>query len=131
MAEHPNAGLIRRMHEAFAKGDYIATLTELFSEDIVWHLPGRGPLAGDHLGRDAVFAAMREFERLSGRTIRTEVHDILASDEHAVALLRATARRGEKRYDALEMDVYHVRDGKVTEFWSFAEDQRVTDEFWS
>nr|NIO30484.1 hypothetical protein [Gemmatimonadota bacterium] len=45
--------------------------------------------------------------------------------------LRATGTRGGKRYDSLEIDVYHVRDGKVTEFWSFAEDQRVTDEFWS
>ena len=131
MAEHPNAGLIRRAHEAFTNGDYVLVWTELFSKDVVWHLLGNGPLAGDHRGRDAVLAAMRRFEQFSGGTIRVEVHDILANDEHAVALLRATGSRGEKRYEALEMDVYHIRDGEVTEFWSFAEDQHLTDEFWS
>lgn len=131
MAEHSNASLIRRLHQALARGDYVSTLTELFADDVVWHLPGRGPLAGDHVGREAVFAAMRRFEDLSNGTIRVEVHDVLASDAHAVALLRATATRDGKLYDSLEMDVYHVRDGKITEFWSFAEDQRLTDEFWS
>jgi ketosteroid isomerase-like protein len=129
--EHPNAGLIRKLYDALVDGNYVSTLRELFSEDVVWHLPGSGPLSGDRRGRDAVLAAMRQFEERSGGTIRIKVHDILANDEHALALLRATGTRGGKRYDSLEIDVYHVRDGKVTEFWSFAEDQRVTDEFWS
>jgi hypothetical protein len=29
------------------------------------------------------------------------------------------------------MDVYHFGEGKISEFWSFSEDQRATDEFWS
>ena len=45
--------------------------------------------------------------------------------------LRATGMREGKQYDSLQIDVYHIRDGKVTEFWCFAEHQRVTDEFWS
>ena len=119
------------MHEALAQGDHIPTLTELFAQDIVWHLPGRGPLAGNHKGREAVFVAMRRFEELNGGTLRVEVHDVLASDEHAVALLRATGSREGRRYDSLEIDIYHLRNGKITEFWSFAEDQRQTDDFWS
>jgi ketosteroid isomerase-like protein len=129
--EHPNAAVIRKMHQALARGNYVSTLAQLFAEDIVWHLPGSGPLAGRHVGRDKVFAAMRRFEELNEGTLRVEVHDIVAGDEHAVALLRATATRKGKRYNSLEVDVYHIREGKVTEFWSFAEDQRVTDEFLS
>lgn len=74
---------------------------------------------------------MRQFEERSGGTIRVELHDVVASDEHAVALLHATATRGEKRYGSLEVDVFHVRDGRITEFWSFAQNQHLTDEFWS
>ena len=131
MAEHPNARLIRKLHESFVEGSYLAAITELFAQDVVWRLPGSGPLSGDHRGRDAVLAAMRRFEELSGGTIRVEVHDIPTGDDHAVALLRAKGRRGEKRYDSPEIDVYHIKGGKVTEFWSFAEDQRLTDEFWA
>jgi hypothetical protein len=30
------------------------TLRELFDPGIVWHFPGRSPLAGDHRGTDVV-----------------------------------------------------------------------------
>jgi ketosteroid isomerase-like protein len=64
-------------------------------------------------------------------SVQLELHDVVANDEHAVALQRATGSRKGKEYDALEIDIFHIRDGEVTEFWSFSEDQRLTDEFWS
>ncbi len=130
MADHPNATLLRNGYEAFGKGD-MATITELFSEDVVWHLPGNNQLSGVHRGRDAVFAIFAKTGQLSGGTFKIELHDVLANDEHAVALTRATASREGKTYDSLDTDVCHLSGGKVTEFWSFAEDQRATDEFWS
>jgi ketosteroid isomerase-like protein len=131
VAEHPNVGLIRKVYDALVNGNYLAALTELFREDVVWYLPGTHPLSGEHRGRDAVFAAMRRFEQLSAGTIRIDVHDVLANDEHAVALLRATGTRSGTRHDSLEVDIYHITGGKVTELWSFAENQRLTDAFWS
>ncbi len=130
MADHPNATLLRKGYEAFGAGD-MATITELFREDVVWHLAGNNPLSGVHRGRDAVFAIFARTTQLSGGTFKVDVHDVLANDEHAVALTRATASRGGKQYDSLDTDVYHVSGGKVTEFWSFAEDTKKADEFWS
>ncbi len=130
MAEHPNVGLLRKGYEAFGKGD-MATLTELFSEDAVWHFSGTSPISGVHRGRDAVFAAFGRMAQLSGGTFKVELHDALANDEHAVALTRASASRQGRQLDSLDTDVYHIRNGKVTEMWSFVEDQRSYDEFWS
>ncbi len=130
MADHPNATLLRNGYEAFGKGD-MATITELFSEDVVWHLPGNNQLSGVHRGRDAVFAIFAKTTQLSGGSFKIEVHDVLANDEHAVALTRGTASRQGRQLSSLDTDVYHMSNGKVTEFWSFAEDQRLTDEFWS
>ncbi len=115
------------MHEALRAGNHIPELTEIFSEDVVWHLPGAAPLSGDHRGREAVFAAMRQFEG----SVQLELHDVIGNDEHAVALLRATGRRKGKDYGAMEVDIFHISESKVTEFWSFSEDQRMTDEYWS
>lgn len=129
MAEHPNAGLLREGYEAFAKGD-MATMTEGFSDDVVWHVPGTGPFAGDHVGRDAVFAVFARMAELSP-DLRVEVHDILASDEHAVALTRGIGSRQGKQLNMPGVDIYHIRDGKATEFWSIPMDQRAEDEFWS
>jgi ketosteroid isomerase-like protein len=131
MAEHPNVGLLRRGYEAFAKGD-MATLTELWSEDAVWHAgSGNSPLAGEHTGRDAVFAVFAKVAELSGGTFGIELHDVLANDEHAVALTRNTGNRQGKQLDSRDIALYHIRNGRVTELWSFSQDQRAEDEFWS
>lgn len=130
MAEHPNVALLKKGYEAFAKGD-MATLTELFSENVVWHMAGSNPISGEHRGRDAVFAFFAKVTQLTGGTFKSELHDVLANDEHGVALTRATASRQGRQLNSLDTAVYHTGDGKVTEAWSFAQDQRVTDEFWS
>jgi len=122
--------LLRKGYEAFAKGD-MATLTDLISGDVVWHVPGTSRISGEYRGRDAAFAWFGQIAELSGGTFRIEVHDILANDEHAVALTRATASRQGRQLNALDTDVYHIRNGKVTEAWSFTDDQRRAEEFWS
>ncbi len=130
MADHPNAELLRKGYEAFDKGD-MAALTELFAADCVWHVPGNSPISGEHRGREAVFAAFAKTVELSGGSFKIELHDVLANDEHTVALTRATGSRQGRQLSSLDTDVYHISNRKVTEFWSFAEDQRLTDEFWS
>ncbi len=130
MADHPNAELLKKGYAAFASGD-MPTVTELFAEDVVWHVTGNNQLSGTHRGREAVFAAFAKSAELTGGTFKIDVHDVVANDVHAVALTRATASRQGKQYDSLDTDVYHVSGGKVTEFWSFAEDTKKADEFWS
>jgi ketosteroid isomerase-like protein len=50
-----NAAIVRRGYDALNAGDS-ATLTELLGDDGSWHIPGRSPLAGDVVGREAVCA---------------------------------------------------------------------------
>ena len=130
MAEHPNVGLARKGYEAFAKGD-MATVRELWSEDAVWHVPGNGPFAGEHKGRDVVFGLFARLAELAGGTFRIELHDVLANDEHTVVLFRETASRQGRQLNQLETAVHHISNGSVTEMWSFVYDQRASDEFWS
>ena len=130
MAEHPNAALLKKGYEAFAKGD-MATLTQLFAEDVAWHLPGNNPLSGEHKGRDAVFAVFAKVGQISGDTFKIDLHDVVANDEHAVALQRVTGSRQGKRLDALNAEVYHVKNGRITEWWSFTNDPDQEDAFWS
>jgi ketosteroid isomerase-like protein len=44
-ASGTNAALIRSGYEAFASGDIEGVLA-VFADDILWHVPGRGPLSG-------------------------------------------------------------------------------------
>jgi SnoaL-like domain len=87
-------------------------LAGLCVEDVSWHTPGRNPLSGHYLGREATFDSFaREFE-LSGGTYQVDVHDVLANDQHTVALLHASATRAGTRLDQDYLLVFHVRVGK-------------------
>jgi ketosteroid isomerase-like protein len=127
---HANEELLRRGYDAFAKGD-IPTVMGLFDENIVWHVGGRSPLAGDYKGHEEVMGFFGKIVELSGGTFSIELHDVLANDEHAVALVRARAERNGRRLDTTEVDVFHVSNGKVTEFWAAPTDLYAEDEFWS
>jgi len=44
---HPNEQRFRDGYAAFQRGDLDALRNDFFTEDIVWHSPGRDPLSGD------------------------------------------------------------------------------------
>ena len=129
-AEHPNATLVRRGYEAFARGDIDTVLNEIFAEDIVWHVAGRSALSGDYRGREQVGAWFGNNFELSGGTLRVEIHDVVANDEHAIGLVRVSAQRDGRTLDDRSVQVLHIRDGKVAESWLHAGDPYATDEFW-
>ena len=103
----------------------------MFAEDVVWHTPGRNPLSGDCEGRDATLASFEKEFELSGGTYTVEVHDVLANDNHTVALLRSTAQRDARTLDMNYVLIFHIDDGKITEGWELWTDQATLDEFWS
>ena len=130
MAAHPNLATFQSIYTAFTTGD-MDTLATFFDEDVVWHTPGQHPFAGTHDGRAATFASFAaEFER-SGGSYGVEVRDVLANDEHIVALLHATADREGKRLDQDYAIIFQMRDGAVQAAWEVWTDQASLDEFWA
>jgi ketosteroid isomerase-like protein len=127
---HPNEDLVRRGFAAFGTGD-IATLRELLADDTVWHVGGRSPITGDYKGKDEVLGFFAQLAERAGGTFRVDVHDMLANDEHVVALVKGTAERQGKTLNDNGVQVFHVKDGKVTEEWFHPGDQYANDEFWS
>ncbi len=127
---HPNEDRFREGYEAFQKGD-LETVTGFFTDDVVWHVPGNSPLSGDYRGKDEVLGFFARSMELTGGTLRIEVHDVLANDEHGVALTRVTAEREGRSLDSLNAHVVHITDGMVSESWFHSQDQYADDEFWA
>ena len=127
---HPNEDLVRRGFAAFGTGD-IATLRELLADDIVWHVGGRSPIAGDYKGKDEVLGFFAQLAERTRGTFRVDVHDVLANDEHVVALVKGTGEREGKTLNDDGAQVFDVQGGKVTEEWFHPGDQYASDEFWS
>jgi len=130
MNDHPNLESARVGYEAFARGDMEAVSANM-SDDIVWHTAGNNILSGDYVGKEAVFGFFARLMEETGGNFKNEIHDLLANDEHGVALVTGSATRGNKTLEGNTVHVFHMKDGKITEFWAFAEDQNLVDEFWS
>jgi ketosteroid isomerase-like protein len=124
-----NIANCRRGYAAFAAGD-IAVLNETLDENIVWHVTGGSPLDGDYIGRDATYSFFAQLAQETGGTLTIELHDVLANEEHVTALCNMTATRKGKTMTDMGVQVFHVRDGKVTEAWFTTADAAQTLEFW-
>jgi len=87
---------------------------EAFAEDAVLH----GVLVGDLRGRDAIVSAL-EKQRASYDEFRQEPHAILADEDHTVALVNVTMRRGGQEIKAQQVLVVHANDqGQIREVWA-------------
>lgn len=122
---------MHRFYGAFETEDHEGVIRPLLSPEVVWQVAGQNPLAGTFRGPAQVLAAMRRYSEHSEATLRLHTQAILAEGRHVVAIHVATARRGGHRYTAHEIDVFHVDEGRITEMWSFSEDQAATDAVWS
>jgi ketosteroid isomerase-like protein len=123
MPEHPNATKAREGLEAFNRGDMQA-MADLLDENVVWHEIGR---AEPVRGRAAMAA---EAQQATGDyTITGKIHDVVANDDHTIALLDATATRGGKTLNYRTAEIMHMRDGKVVERWAFSDDTAAITEF--
>src|SRR5438445_12824916 len=99
MTADENAAIMRRAYAAFNSAD-INTLTELFDESVVWHLPGRSRFADDYHGRDATLAYFGQLGQETGGTFQAELLHVLADDEdRVVGIQRSRAQRDGKHLD--------------------------------
>jgi hypothetical protein len=63
-------------------------------------------------------------ERASVGSVPPDIHDVLASDDHAVALMT----RLVAGINASVAVVYEIRDGRIVEVWPHERDQYAVDE---
>jgi len=125
-----NGALIRSAYEAFAGGDVPGAVAAM-ADDIVWHVPGRGPLSRDYRGHAEVVGFFGHFMQLSGGTFQLRVDDVLAKGDRVVVLCTTSARRGGRSWSSPQIHVWTVKDGKATSFREYAGDEQTEDEFWS
>ena len=131
MGADENAAIMRRAYEDFNSGD-MDTLTEVFDESAVWHLPGRSSMANDYQGREATFAYFALLGQETGGTFQAELQQLLADDDdRVVGIHRSTAEREGKHLDVGDCIVFQLKDGRITDGREHFHDLYAWDEFWS
>lgn len=125
MGDHPDVEILKRGHQAFNDRDY-ETLKDCFAEDVKWHTPGSGPMAGTIEGRDELMQNL--FEPAKDAPLRVETHDVLANDEHLVGISTLHIGSGGEKESFRSVEVCHTRDGKISERWGLVEGEAKLEE---
>ena len=119
-----NVAVVQKALDAFATGDMQAS-ADVLTDDVEWHEIGRA---------DAIHGKAALAERFSAPdaadwSIKGDTHDVLASENHGVAIVTATATHGDQSLTYRVVEIYHIRDGKISARWALSDDTEAINKF--
>ena len=118
------------LYAAVAAGDLAAAAQHL-DPDVVLHVPGTHPLAGDHRGLAAFAHFSQQTRALTVDGERIDVLDVLEGDDHVAVYCRVRAERDNGAVlDNTTVHVLRITGGVVTEAWLHNWDDLTVDRFW-
>jgi len=131
MSEDRYLHLVRKGYEAFNTGD-ITTLRGLFSQDVIQHVPGEAPTAGDYKGADAVLSYYGKLAELTDGTFRAHLVDVHGDGHGHVTSIHVTSatRNGVTRVSRGSI-VFTFLGDKVTDLLELHADLAGDDAFLS
>ena len=125
-----NEALVRAIFSAFARKEGFA-LRRLFAEDAVWTVPGRGVMAGEYRGPEAIFRFLARLPRETEGTYGSSLRDVLASKDRAAALYTAHGTRAGRVLELDQVLLFRIQDGLVREVLALPSDPEAFDAFWA
>lgn len=124
MADHPNAAIVREAGRKLEESGDLSSQIDLIDDNVVWHEIGSDePIRGKQALAER-FAGMPE-----GATMSSKMHDVVANDDHCVLFAETTAGMGDQSLTYRTAEIYHMKDGKITERWAFSDDTDRINKF--
>jgi uncharacterized protein len=126
------AELHRRQAEMYAGGS-LEPVLELLAEDVVWHVPGSSPIAGDHRGRGQVASYFEQRRGLARATMRMRPGEAMVRGESLAQFVEGTAELEGREVSWQTIGAYRVdlEAGLVREVWLVPLDSALFDRIWS
>jgi len=125
-----NQNTIRSIYEAYAADDYARALS-LCDPKVTFHIAGKSRLAGKYDATNFVSGLVAKWKELSGGQYKLEVHDILASDRHAVALASVKFTKAGQTVEYRSAHVWRIENGKPVAWYEYLRDGYQFDAIWS
>jgi uncharacterized protein len=126
------AELHRRQAEMYAGGP-VEPVVELLAADIVWRVPGRSPIAGDHRGAAAVVEYFESRRRLADATMQMRPGKALVEGDAVAQFVEGTAVLGGENVSWQTIGVYRLdaEHRRIHEVWLVPLDGELFDRIWS
>ena len=105
-------------------------ISPFVAADVVLHVPGDHPTAGDWRGVDGLQRFMAE-SRTRYDTQTVETLDVLVGDAHVAVYNHARGKRADHPdLDNFTVHLLRIEDGCITEIWFHNRNQSAVDAFW-
>ncbi|HLF29272.1 MAG TPA: nuclear transport factor 2 family protein [Anaerolineae bacterium] len=120
-----NIEAVRRMYRGESEE------SKTIAPDIVWHVPGHNPVAGDYRGYEAYTELMPS--RMAPLTQWDfAVGDVMVNGDYVVATFSLKGERKGKTVDLRGAHIMRLNaQGQIVEGWGFTNDQAALDDFFS
>jgi ketosteroid isomerase-like protein len=122
---------LHRLQAAMYAGGPTEPLAELLADDVLWHVPGASPIAGDHRGKAAVIEYFRTRRRLADNSMRLHPGESLADGDTVVQRVDGSARIGGQPVSWSTVGVYRFKAGRVAEVWLVPTDLAKFEQIWN
>ena len=120
MSEHPNVTTVNSMTTAIFEQDHDA-LAKIFTDDLVFHLRGPAPMAGDHAGLGGLLSVFGSVFEMTDGKITLDQQFCLGSDRWAAEWEHATLGRpgDDETLESRNAFVYRFEGDRIAEMWMF------------
>jgi uncharacterized protein len=126
------AELHRRQAEMYA-GGALDPVVELLAEDIIWHVPGASPIAGDHRGVRQVVDYFEKRRQLAEATMQMRLGAAIREGDAVAQFVEGSAILGDKQVSWQTIGIYRVDTSRhcIREVWLVPLDSELFDRVWS
>lgn len=118
MSDQSNVKTVNEMTSAIFAQDHDA-LAKIFTDNMVFHLRGPDPMAGDHKGVGGLLGVIGSwFEATSGQ-IELDQQFCIGADRWAAEWEHAKLRRNGNTLETRNAFVYRFEGARIAEMWMF------------
>lgn len=114
-------------------GGSVDPVVELLAGDIVWHVPGKSPIAGDRRGVAQVIDYFEKRRRLARATMRMYPGELISQGDAVVQFVDGSAVLGGEQVAWKTIGIYRVDTEHrwIREVWLVPLDPDLFDRIWS
>ncbi len=126
------AELHRRQGEMYAGGS-IDSVAELLSREVVWHVPGASPIAGDHRGVPKVIDYFQRRRQLADASMRLLPGQVIADGDAVVQFVEGSAVLAGRHLTWKTVGIYRLdlEHREIREVWLVPLDLERFDQIWA
>ena len=117
-SDHPNVETVNRMTPAVFDQNH-DTLAKIFTDDLVFHLRGPDPMAGDHAGLGGFLGVVGSWFEATNGQIELDQQFCIGTDGWAAEWEHATMGRKGKTLESRNAFVYRFDGDRIAEMWMF------------